>query len=117
MQIVYPSSPAQLKTDKAEPKRSGLDRRTNRRRNKKAEILTFHNEARLHKSAVIDCSDDGARIVLGHDAAVNDTIGVIVISEGRRWRTFARVAWVKKLNPSTTVAGLQFFKLDYHKAS
>lgn len=117
LQITSSNRTREFSRDRRKAQRNSLDRRDARRQLRKAEIKTFHNEARFHNSAVIECSECGARLVLGYETSVGDTIGVIVISEGRRVRTFARVAWTKKLNPSTTVAGIQFLKLGYHRAS
>lgn len=116
LQLSQSNDSRRFTNDRRAEQRNSLDRRDNRRCLKDAEIMTFHNEARFFRSGVIECCERGARVVLGHKADVNDTIGVIVVSEGRRMRTFARVAWTKKLNASTTVAGLQFLKLGFNLA-
>lgn len=92
---------------------NSLDRRQTRRKSRKAEILTFWNDARFRRSPVIDYTTNGARVILSHRVVAGDTIGVIIESEGERIRTFARVAWSKEWNSTSQVAGLEFLKLDY----
>ena len=98
------------------PQINSLDRRSRPRKSLKAEILTFWNDARFRRSPVIDCTPDGARVILNHPGEKNETIGVIIETSGQRVRTFARVAWVKQWNSTSQIAGLEFMKLDYTMA-
>lgn len=95
---------------------NSLDRRSDHRVNKTAEILTFADEARFRQAGVIECSTSGARVVLSYDVQQNDTIGVVVQTENGRIRTFARVAWTSPLNHRSTVAGLEFLPLGMSRA-
>jgi len=90
---------------------NGFNRRRAARVLCQARISTFWNDARLQPTPVIECSLRGARVVLDFPAQVNDNIGVVVESAGRRLRTFARVAWTTTLETSKTVAGLEFLDL------
>ena len=87
---------------------NSLDRRTNDRANQEAEIDT-----QFRKAHVIECSENGARVVLTETVSNGDIIGVVVTRGHRRTRTFARVAWTQSINSARTVAGLEFMKLDY----
>ncbi|MFA5506616.1 MAG: hypothetical protein WC314_19045 [Vulcanimicrobiota bacterium] len=96
---------------------NSLDRRGDERVNKGAEILTFGIDTKFRKAHVIECSQDGARVVLSQAVSANEVIGVVVIRGRFRTRTFARVAWTQSINSARTVAGLEFMKLGYDRAS
>lgn len=100
-----------------EHKRSLLDRRNDSRDHFQAEILTYGDRAKFDKAHVIECSNDGARVVLAQKVSAEDVIGVVVVKGNSRLRTFARVAWTSPLNSVRTVAGLEFLKIDYEMAS
>ena len=91
---------------------NSLNRRSGERTNLKAEVLTFGNDTSFRKAHVIECTDTDARVVLTEEVRAGDIIGVVVILENRRIRTFARVAWTTELNEARTVAGLEFLQLD-----
>ena len=95
---------------------NSLDRRTDERANQEAEILTFGNDTQFRKAHVIECSENGARVVLTEKVSTGDVVGVVVTRGHRRTRTFARVAWTQSINSARTVAGLEFMKLDYDVA-
>jgi PilZ domain-containing protein len=96
---------------------NSLDRRSGERVNMKAEILTFGTDTNFRKAHVIECSEDDARVVLAEEVRPGDIIGVVVILENQRIRTFARVAWVTSINKARTVAGLEFLNLDTNRAA
>ena len=105
-----------LLKQKSDRRLNSLDRRAGQRVNKRAEILTFADEARFRQAGVIECSSSGARVVLSQRVEPNDTIGVVVQTENGRIRTFARVAWTSPLNQMSTVAGLEFLPLGLGRA-
>jgi hypothetical protein len=90
---------------------NSLDRRNDERVNQNAKILTFGNDTTFRKAHVIECTEEGARVVLSEKVRASDIIGVVVILKSRRIRTFARVAWTTGINKSRTVAGLEFLQL------
>jgi hypothetical protein len=98
------------------PQRNSLNRREENRELREAQILTFGDDAQFRHTPVIECSQRGARVVLSQQVQKNDTIGVIVMCNGSRTRTFARVAWTQPLTTRKTVAGLEFLSLDEERA-
>lgn len=106
--IAAPLYPRQKKT---------IDRRANKRQMQNATIHTFWEGTEFSKVPVIDCTADGARVIVSEDLQKNDKIGVVVQSPTGRIRTIARVAWTTRLNEVTLIVGLEFLRLDMKRAS
>lgn len=106
-----PTSPAVLERKEI----NSINRRQDRRKKREA-MISYWADAGIRPAAVIECSGNGARVVIKGNVKTNDKIGVLIESEGRHTCTFARVAWTSQLATSKTVVGLEFLRTSYERA-